>query len=119
MRGEREVGALFKPARRGRKGKEIAGTTAAITDGGSEAGSESDDVAEPLLEEEEDEGGWHVLSETEESEVEEPALPAVSATSAGKAPAFRRPREFRARKAAGPEVVVEDSDGDDEVEIIA
>lgn len=108
MRGEREVGAIFKPARRGRKGKEIAGNAGAATEGGSDGGSESDDVAEPLLGEEEDEGGWHVLSETEESEVEEPAAPAV-----------RRPREFKAKKSTGPEVVVEDSDGDDEVEIVA
>lgn len=125
MRGEREVGAIFKPVRRGRKGKEINGNAAAATEGGSEAGSESDDIAEPLLEEDEEgdedegEGGWHVLSETEESEVEDPAAPAVGATSSAKAPGFRRPGGFKAKKSAGPEVVVEDSDGDDEVEIIA
>lgn len=134
MRGEKEVQALFKP-RRGRKRKASDAIGAAAVVGGADAEAEESEGA--LVEEEEDdvwhqlseseselvaqpvvgeEGGdvWHRLSESE-SELEDPEP--VPATSSKKSPTFRRARDFRPRS-AGPEVVVEDSDGD-EVEIIA
>lgn len=125
MRGEKEVQALFKlPRRRKRKGDEQAA-----------AGAVEDEEAEEseleLQDEDADEDGWHHLSDSG-SEVEEaPAIPSPVKKGKKAAPVFRKPKEFvgsaavagakgrgkgkgKAR-ATGPEVVVEDSDVDDEV----
>ncbi|GAB7330469.1 hypothetical protein MBLNU13_g02079t1 [Cladosporium sp. NU13] len=123
MRGEKEVQALFKvPRTRKRKGDERA-TAGAIED---EAAEESE---LELQDEDADQDGWHHLSDSA-SEVEEAPV-VLSPAKKGKkaAPVFRKPKEFvgtvagvkgsakgkgKAR-ATGPEVVVEDSDVDDEV----
>ena len=121
MRGEKEVQALFKvPRSRKRKGDEQAA-----------AGAVEDEEAEEseleLQDEDADEDGWHHLSESG-SEVEEaPGIPSPAKKGKTAAPVFRKPKEFvgaavgakgkgngKAR-ATGPEVVVEDSDVDDEV----
>jgi structure-specific endonuclease subunit SLX1 len=123
MRGEKEVLALFKPPRsRKRKGDKQAA-----------AGAVEDEEAEEseleLQDEDADEGGWHHLSDSG-SEVEEaPVVPSPVKKGKKAAPAIRKPKELvgattaakgrgkgkgKAR-ATGPEVVVEDSDVDDEV----
>jgi hypothetical protein len=125
MRGEKEVQALFKPPRtRKRKGDEQAA-----------AGAVEDEEAEEsdleLQDEDAGEDGWHHLSDSA-SEVEEaPVIPSPAKKGKKAAPVFRKPKEFigpaaaagakgRGKgkgkaKATGPEVVVEDSDVDDEV----
>jgi structure-specific endonuclease subunit SLX1 len=119
MRGEKEVQALFKPPRsRKRKGDEQAA-----------AGAVEDEEAEESELELQEEDEWHHLSESG-SEVEEaPVIPSPVKKGKKAAPVFRKPKEFvgavaggkgkgkgkgKAR-ATGPEVVVEDSDVDDEV----
>ena len=123
MRGEKEVQALFKPPRtRKRKGDEQAA-----------AGAVEDEEAEEsdleLQDEDAGEDGWHHLSDSA-SEVEEaPVIPSPAKKGKKAAPVFRKPKEFvgtaggakgKAKgkgkgRTTGPEVVVEDSDVDDEV----
>lgn len=123
MRGEKEVQALFKPPRsRKRKGDEQA-TAGAVEDG------EAEESELELQDEDADEDGWHHLSDSG-SEVEEaPVIPSPVKKGKKAAPVFRKPKEFVGATAAakgrgkgkgkapatGPEVVVEDSDVDDEV----
>lgn len=115
MRGEKEIHALFKPAR-GKKRKSGDETSTAAVDAAKEDAEESETelAAELALD---DEDVWHHLSETESELEEAPAKVIPSSSSSSKTPAFRKAREFKPRP-AGPEVVVEDSDVD-EVEIIA
>lgn len=119
MRGEKEVQALFKPPRsRKRKGDEQAA-----------AGAAEDEEAEESELELQDEDEWHQLSDSG-SEVEEaPVIPSPVKKGKKASPVFRKPKEFvgagagakgKAKgkgkaRATGPEVVVEDSDVDDEV----
>lgn len=122
MRGEKEVQVLFKPPRsRKRKGdaQAVAGT------------AEDEEAEESELELQEDAygDGWHHLSDSA-SEVEEaPVIPSPVKKGKKATAVFRKPKEFvgaasgaKARgkgkgkaRAIGPEVVVEDSDVDDEV----
>jgi hypothetical protein len=121
MRGEKEVQALFKPPRtRKRKGDEQAAADAV-----------DEDAEQSELElQDEDGDGWHQLSDSgSEVDVVEEAPIAPTPAKKGKkaAPAFRKPREFVGKvtgtkgkgkgkaRAAGPEVVIDDSDVDDEV----
>lgn len=123
MRGEKEVQALFKPPRtRKRKSDEQAA-----------AGAVDEEAEESELElQDEDVDGWHQLSDSasEVDVVEEaPVAPAPAKKGKKGTSAFRKPREFVGSTAAtkgrgkgkgkaqatGPEVVVEDSDVDDEV----
>ena len=122
MRGEKEVQALFKPPRsRKRKGDEQAVAGAAEDEEAEESELELQDDA--------DGDGWHHLSDSA-SEVEEaPVIPSPVKKGKKATPVFRKPKEFvgaasgaKARgkgkgkaRAIGPEVVVEDSDVDDEV----
>lgn len=127
MRGAKEVQALFKvPRSRKRKG-----------DGQAAAGTVEDEEAEEseleLQDEDVDGDGWHHLSDSG-SEVEEaPVVPSPVKKGEKAVPVFRKPEEFvgsaagvkgkakgKAKgkgkgRATGPEVVVEDSDVDDEV----
>ena len=124
MRGEKEVQALFKPPRsRKRKANEQA-VTGAVEDEEEAEESELD-----LPNDDADEDGWHHLSDSA-SEVEEaPVVPSPVKKGKKATPVFRKSKEFvgaasgakgrgkgkgKAR-ATGPEVVVEDSDVDDEV----
>lgn len=121
MRGEKEVQALFKvPRSRKRKSDEQAA-------GGAVEDEEAEESELELQDEEADEDGWHHLSESG-SEVEEaPVIPSPARKGKKATPVFRKPKEFvgaavgakgkgkgKAR-VTGPEVVVEDSDVDDEV----
>lgn len=123
MRGAKEVQALFKvPRSRKRKSDEQAA-----------AGAVEDEEAEEseleLQDEDVDGDGWHHLSDSA-SEVEEaPVVPSPVKKGKKAAPVFRKPKEFVGTAAGakgnaegrgkgrvtGPEVVVEDSDVDDEV----
>lgn len=125
MRGAKEVQALFKvPRSRKRKSDEQAVAGAVEDEGAEESELE-------LQDEDVDGDGWHHLSDSG-SEVEEaPVVPSPVKKGKKAAPVFRKPKEFvgtaggvkgkgkgkgkgKAR-ATGPEVVVEDSDVDDEV----
>jgi structure-specific endonuclease subunit SLX1 len=121
MRGEKEVQALFKPPRtRKRKGDEQAA-----------AGAVDEEAEESELElQDEDGDGWHQLSDSG-SEVDVPEETPIAPTPSKKGkkavPAFRKPREFVGKPAgtkgkgkgkarvSGPEVVIDDSDVDDEI----
>lgn len=107
MRGEKEMAALFKPARTSkRKGKATGASMSEATMAGAEEQSDEDP---PLpVDEDEEEGVWHHLSSSE-SEAEDVPEPAMFK----KAPSFRKPRALIPERATGPEVVVEDSDIDD------
>jgi structure-specific endonuclease subunit SLX1 len=122
MRGAKEVAALFKPVRtRKRKGDEQASAGAV----------EEEEAEESELELQEEDDGWHQLSDSaSEADVvaEAPVLPSPAARKKA-TPAFRKPREFTGAasgvkakgrgkgkgkaRATGPEVVVEDSDEDE------
>lgn len=130
MRGEKEMQALFKPPRtRKRKGDEQA------TAGAADDEAEESELEFLLNGELEDGEGWHRLSDSgsEGDVVEEVSVRPEPAKRGKKAvPAFRKTREFVGAGAAvgakgkgkgkaratGPEVVVEDSDMDDD-EVIA
>jgi hypothetical protein len=120
MRGAKEVAALFKPVRtRKRKGDEQA-TVGAVEE-------EEEEAEESELEMQEEDDGWHQLSDSA-SEADAPVLPSPAARKKA-TPAFRKPKEFveaaagvkgkgrgkgKAKaRATGPEVVVEDSDEDE------
>lgn len=121
MRGEKEVQALFKPPRgRKRKGEEQA-----------IAGAVEDEEAEESELDLQDEDEWHHLSDSGSEAEEAPVIPSPVKKGKKAAPVFRKPKEFvgtatvagakgrgkgkgKAR-VTGPEVVVEDSDVDDEV----
>jgi hypothetical protein len=123
MRGAKEVQALFKvPRSRKRKGDEQAAAGAVEDEGAEESELE-------LQDEDVDGDGWHHLSDSG-SEVEEaPVVPSPVKKGKKAAPVFRKPKEFvgtaggakgKAKgkgkgRTTGPEVVVEDSDVDDEV----
>lgn len=126
MRGEKEVQALFKPVRtRKRKATDEQVTAGAVDD---EDGEESELELDVLQDEDED--GWHHLSDSgSEADVLDEVPPIPSPKGRKKAtPAFRKPRELvgaaakakgKAKgkgkgRATGPEVVVEDSDVDDD-----
>lgn len=124
MRGAKEVQALFKvPRSRKRKGDEQQASAGAVDD------DEAEESELELQDEDVDGDGWHHLSDSG-SEVEEPPI-IPSPVKKGKkaAPVFRKPKESvgtaagakgKAKgkgkaRATGREVVVEDSDVDDEV----
>lgn len=111
MRGEKEMQALFKPVR----GKKRKGESEVVAEQEEESGDEI--AEEPLMEAEEVDDVWHLLSESE-SEGVAGVEEAVPKDAVVKAPAFRKPRGVKGRKgkSSGPEVVVEDSD---EAEIVA
>lgn len=122
MRGEKEIQALFKPVRTRKRKATDEQTTAGAVD--------LDDEESELELQDEDEDGWHHLSESG-SEVdavdEAPTIPSPKGRKKATT-TFRKPREFvgaaaKAKgkgkgkgkgRATGPEVVVEDSDVDDD-----
>lgn len=124
MRGEKEVQALFKPPRSRKRKADEQAIAGAVEDEEEAEESELD-----LQNDDADVDGWHHLSESA-SEVEEASVAPTPVKKGKKAtPVFRKPKEFvgaasgakgrgkgkgKAR-AIGPEVVVEDSDVDDEV----
>ena len=125
MRGAKEVQALFKvPRSRKRKNDDQAAAGAVDDEEAEESELElQDDDADV------DGDGWHHLSDSG-SEVEEaPVVPSPVKKGKKAAPVFRKPKEFvgtaggakgKAKgkgkgRTTGPEVVVEDSDVDDEV----
>ena len=147
MRGSKELGALFKQPKIRKSRKNATAGAAAVEEEEEEDGEEAAANSEPDLDEEEDdevvEDGWHQLSESE-SELEDIAEPIdtavatrpVVASSSKTGPSFRMPKESASAKAGakekgkgsakkksarskGPEVMVEDSDLDDDVVIIA
>ncbi|KAL1589555.1 Structure-specific endonuclease subunit SLX1 [Cladosporium halotolerans] len=111
MRGEKEMQALFKPVR----GKKRKGESEVVAEQEEEE-SEDEIGAKPLMEAEEEDDVWHLLSESESEGGD--VVAAAPQDAVGKAPAFRKPRGVKGRKgkSSGPEVVVEDSD---EAEIVA
>jgi hypothetical protein len=149
MRGSKELEALFKqPKPRKNRKNATAGAAAVEEEEDDEDDDHEAGVSEPELDDEEDEvveDGWHQLSESE-SELESIAEPIIAAPPAAKrpvassskktAPSFRMPKETASARAGakekekgsakkktarvkGPEVMIEDSDLDDDVEIIA
>ena len=124
MRGEKEVQALFKvPRSRKRKGDESQAVAGAVED------EEMEESELELQDEDIDGDGWHHLSDSG-SEIEEaPVIPSPAKKGKKSALVFRKPKEFIGTAAGtkgkssgkgkarttGPEVVVEDSDVDDEV----
>jgi structure-specific endonuclease subunit SLX1 len=147
MRGSKELEALFKQPRPRNNSKNATAGAAAVEEEEDEDDDHEAGISEPELDDEEDEvveDVWHQLSESE-SELEfvaEPVAAAappaakrpVAASSKKKAPSFRMPKETasagagakekgsakkKTARAKGPEVMIEDSDLDDDVEIIA
>jgi structure-specific endonuclease subunit SLX1 len=119
MRGAKEVAALFKPVRTRKRKSDEQATAGAV--------EEEEEAEESELELQEEDDGWHKLSDSA-SEVDAPVLSSPAARRKA-TPAFRKPKEFveaaagakgkgrgkgkgKAR-ATGPEVVVEDSDEDE------
>ena len=146
MRGGKELEVMFKQPKT-RKSRKNATAGAAAAE--EEDEEEEDDLEagnmEPELDDEDDDvgDGWHQLSESE-SELESIAEPIAAAPPAAKrpvassskktAPSFRMPKETASTRAGakdkgsakkktarskGPEVMIEDSDSDDDVEVIA
>jgi structure-specific endonuclease subunit SLX1 len=146
MRGSKELEALFKQPKTRKTRKNATAGAAAVEEEDEE---EEDDLEavnmEPELDDEDDDvgDGWHQLSESE-SELESIAEPIAAAPPAAKrpvassskktAPSFRMPKETASTRAGakdkgsakkktarskGPEVMIEDSDSDDDVEVIA
>lgn len=125
MRGVKEVQALFKPPRSRKRKADEQAAAGAVEDEEeaeeSELDLQNDDPA--------DEDGWHHLSDSASELEEAPVVPSPAKKGKKAAPVFRKPKEFVGTAAAakgkgkgkgkaratGPEVVVEDSDVDDEV----
>jgi structure-specific endonuclease subunit SLX1 len=149
MRGSKELEVLFKPPRKTRKNATAGAAAVEEEEDDEEEEDEEDLEAansEPELEDEGDDDEvvadeWHQLSESE-VEIEPIAEPvtaaatrSIAASSSKTAPSFRMPKESASARAGakekgsatkkkharskGPEVMVEDSDLDDDVEIIA
>jgi structure-specific endonuclease subunit SLX1 len=120
MRGAKEVAALFKPVRTRKRKSDEQATGGAVEE-------EEEEAEESELEMQEEDDGWHQLSDSA-SEADVPVLPSPAARKKA-APASRKPKEFvgaaagakekkkgkgKAKaRATGPEVVVEDSDEDE------
>jgi structure-specific endonuclease subunit SLX1 len=148
MRGSKELEALFKQPKPRKNRKNATAGAAAVEEEEDEDDDDHEaGISEPDLDDEEDEvveDGWHQLSESE-SELESIAEPIIAAPPAAKrpvassskktAPSSRMPKETasaragaketgsakkKTARAKGPEVMIEDSDlDDDDVEIIA
>jgi hypothetical protein len=149
MRGSKELEVLFKPPKTRKTRKNATAGAAAVEEEDEDEEEEDEEDLEPELGDEEDDDevvadGWHQLSESE-GEIEsitEPistvtaaATRPVAARSSKTAPSFRMPKEITSARAGakekgsatkkkqaqskGPEVMVEDSDLDDDVEIVA